>query len=236
MQTKTQRYYVNTSYFGPFDVNTLEKKGVVANINKLQSATLRLHVDSFIFGTVYRSCLEWVVEVEWDFRDRGQVIQRVASYVDGSCNDESWEEALGYEMLWINIPILILSGLYFILSVKAVVRSVQTFTSIKRRQRMLDESDRSYKSYRWKGAPVTWQTLSWGDKCKFFSVWFVLTMVSTACLFFVSFMNLVQVKSHSPTESGVQLLSGSGCALIWFSLLRYFEHNKGFYILVANIH
>ena len=218
LKTSTATYYVNSSYFGPFDVATSNYETVVANINKLQLAKLTLHLDSFLFGTVYRSCLEWVVEIRWDFRDRGQVTQNVDSYVTGSCNDESWEEALGYDLLWINIPIIGLSLLYFVLSVKAVVRSVQTFMSIKRRQRMLEVRG-LMKSNRWKGPPVEWNTLSCSDKCHFFSVWFILTMVSTACLFCVSVSNLINVKSHSPTEDGVKLLSGSGCALIWFSLL-----------------
>ena len=235
LETSTERYYVNTSYFGPFDVNTLKYNGVVANINKLQYATLTLHLDSFIFGTVYRSCLEWVVEIQWDFRDRGQVTQKVDSYVSGSCNDETIVDALGYDLLWINIPISVLSLLYFVLSVKAVVRSVQTFMSIKRRHRMLQERTDSFRSKRWKGPDIEWSALSCNDKCQFFSVWFVLTMLSTACLFIVAVSNMIQVKAHSPTEDSVKLLSGSGCALIWFSLLRYFEHNKGFYILVATL-
>ena len=105
--------------------------------------------------------------------------------------------------------------------------------------------------------------LSLSDKCQFFNVWFVLTILGTVCLFVVSWMNFINVKSHSPTEDGTlqrrsilcglllsnmlfllvvafsftgsKLLSGSGCALIWFSLLRYFEHNRGFYILVATL-
>jgi hypothetical protein len=196
---------------------------------------LTLHLDSFLFGTVYRSCLEWIVEVKWNFRDRGQVNQKISSYTVGSCNEETWEDAMVYELLWINIPIIFLSGLYFILSVKAVVNSVHTFMSIKRRARNMEMSSRNFSSRRWKGPPVTWQTLSLADKCKFFSVWFIITLVGCCCLFIVSLFNFMNVKSHSPTEDGSKLLSGSGCALIWFSLLGYFEHNRGFYILVATL-
>ena len=161
--------------------------------------------------------------------------QKVDSYVTGSCNQQTWQDAMSYELLWLNIPIIILSATYFILSVKAVVISVQTFVSIKKRQRSFEQSSRNLRSVRWKGPPVTWRSMSAADKCQFFSVWFVLTMISTACLFFVSFSNFINVKSHSPTEDVYKMLSGSGCALIWFSLLRYFEHNRGFYILVATL-
>lgn len=63
LATSTQRYLINTSYLGPFDVATLTPNQLIANINRLQTATLTLHLDSFLFGTVYRSCLEWIVEV-----------------------------------------------------------------------------------------------------------------------------------------------------------------------------
>jgi hypothetical protein len=228
LATTTQRYLVNGSYFGPFDVNTLGYNGAVENINRLQTATLTLHLDSFLFGAIYRSCLEWIVSITWDFRDRGQVVQRVDSYVAGSCNVQTWGDAWSYELLWLNIPIIILSFVYFILSVKAVHRSVQIFMTIKRRQRSMDkDGSRNFQSRRWKGPPVTWQTLSLSDKCQFFNVWFVLTILGTVCLFVVSWINFINVKSHSPTEDGTlqhnifcnQLLSNMFCCCgLWYAL------------------
>ena len=78
-----------------------------------------MRLDSFIFGTVYRSCLEWEVSVEWNFQDRGQVKQSVNSRVVGSCNVVSWNEALSYQLMWLNIPILLIASLYLLLTIKA---------------------------------------------------------------------------------------------------------------------
>jgi hypothetical protein len=251
MSVGSTTYTINASYSGPFDAATLGLATVVANINRLQHAVLTLRLDSFIFGTVYRSCLEWEVSVAWNFEDRGQVTQSVNSRVVGNCNVVSWNEALSYQLMWLNIPILLIASLYLLLTIKAVVRSIQTFMVIRRRQRLLESdrengtsgatalspgrSRRQLRSHRWHGEPVTWNTLSCEDKCKFFSVWFVMTMLGCMCLILLSLSNLINIKAHSPTDNGPKLLAGLGCALIWFSLLAYFEHNKGYYILVVTL-
>eukprot|EP00946_MAST-07B_sp_MAST-7B-sp1_P002931 g2931.t1 len=115
MSVGTTTYTINASDSGPFDVAVLGQDKVVANINRMKSATLTLQLDSFIFGTVYRSCLEWEVGVKWDFEDRGQVRQSVKSRVVGSCNNLSWKQALSYQLIWLNIPILLIAFLYFLL-------------------------------------------------------------------------------------------------------------------------
>ena len=245
MDLGSELYRVNDTFAGPFDVKTLGEDKVISNINRLHSAVLNLRLDSFIFGTVFRSCLEWEVKVEWDFKDRGQVKQSVSSRVVGSCNVISWNEALTYELIWLNIPVLIIAAIYFLLTIKAVIRSIQTFLTIRQRQRLLESqsydntspgrSARLLRSHRWHGDPVTWSDLSCQDKCNFFSVWFVLSISSCICLIVLSLSNMINIQSHSPTDNGPKLLAGLGCALIWFSLLSYFEHNKGYYILIVTL-
>ena len=242
LATATRQYYLNESYSGPFDVASLGKETVVANINKLNKATLTLRLDSFLFGTVYRSCLEWVVDVVWDFRDRGQIKQSVSSNVQGACTNIAWSEAILYEWLWLNIPVVIFAVCYCVLSFKAVVSQFRIFLAIRRRQRLIEkrnldsQSPRTQlKSHRWHGAPVTWGSLSCRDKFQFFTVYLVLNLVACICLISVGITNLTQLKSHSPTNYWPKLLAGPGCALMWFTLLQYFEQNSSYSILVVTL-
>ncbi len=242
LATAEQRYYLNNSYAGPFDEARLGKEAAVANINKLSKATLTLRLDSFLFGTVYRSCLEWVVYVVWDFRDRGQVKQSVTSVVEGACTDIQWGEALAHEWLWLNFPVVFCAVCYCALSLKAVISQFRIYLAIRRRQRLIEkrhlaaQSPHSQrKSRRWHGAPVTWGSLSCRDKFQFFTVYLVLNLIACVCLTSVGINNLVRLKSHSPTNYWPKLFTGAGCALVWFSLLQYFEQNSSYSILIVTL-
>lgn len=150
----TQQYYVNASWMGPIS-QALQKEGLTFEqavarssagdaipalqsfFQSLYSMQLTLPLFAFGFGSLFRTCVKWVVQVQYSFSDRGQLHISMVTNVESSCNRyPSTAARLADRLQWLNIVILAFAAIHLFLLIRAVYRTYRIaveFSSLRRR-------------------------------------------------------------------------------------------------------
>ena len=153
-QLQTRRFNVNATWMGPISealrAEGLTLDGAIARseageaipqlqsfFRSLYSMRLTLPLYAFGFGSLFRTCVKWVVQVNYSFSDRGQLHISMVTNVDSSCNKYTSTAArLADRLQWLNIVILVFAILHLFLLLRAVYRTYRIaveFSSMQRR-------------------------------------------------------------------------------------------------------
>ena len=138
--TVSHTYAVNSTWLGPLSTalaannitlqealdgdDALPMPALHTFFRGLHGMTLTLPLQSFGFGTLYRTCVDWEVVVQYKFSDRGQLQLLMVNNVVGTCNEyPSAVQRLGDRLLWLNVVILVLATAHLLLLLRAVYRT-----------------------------------------------------------------------------------------------------------------
>ncbi len=150
----TRHYSVNASWMGPLS-QALEEEGLTLEealarseagealpavqsfFQSLYSMQVTLPLFAFGFGSLFRTCVKWVIEVQYSFSDRGQLEISMVTNVHSTCNRyPSTAARLADRLQWLNIVILVFACIHLLLLLRAVYRTYRIaveFSSLQRR-------------------------------------------------------------------------------------------------------
>ena len=74
---------------------------------------------------------------------------------------------------------------------------------------------------------ITWSSLKWSDKSKFFRWWMISAGVALICVIITCVINLVNVAGHNRSGASDDALdlyiNAIGCFLLWANLVHYVQ-------------
>jgi len=167
-------------------------------------------------GTILQ--YEWKLNVVFDFSGRGGAIDL---YIVTS------RLLLGTSIIftqvlrfWVNIIIIMVAITSLILSFRAIAQSFQYY------QLKFTENT---------NLVISWNKLPLAEKLKFFNFWFIVSIFGNICNIIASILSMIEISAIDLGDSSVEIFSGLGCMLSWVNLVRYFEYNKKYYILIMSL-
>ena len=235
---------VTSGDMGPFDTRHRGAHGggsvesVDRVITNMYKAAFQFRLKGFNIVGSYMICVVWTTTLTFDFSSRGMIKLYINADPTAMCKDVTWSQSLYTS--WIDIPILCLSVGYILLAVKKLRQQISLYLYLKRRALLRENrrtahggADQLHRSHRWLGAPVTWNSLRWSDRCGFFDLWFIFTIVACVCSAITS---VIGIFDYQTKEGRIHRLLGSlGCSLLWVNLVRYLQYNRNYYMVILTM-
>jgi len=80
---------------------------------------------------------------------------------------------------------------------------------------------------------LTWSEMPWKIKLRFFNFWFVNNIIGSTCIIVACFFLILMNLGPQPTFIYIiKFLLGLGCMLSWINMMRYFEFERKYTVLI----
>eukprot|EP00041_Stephanoeca_diplocostata_P027308 m.750024 g.750024 ORF g.750024 m.750024 type:complete len:560 (-) comp23156_c0_seq10:339-2018(-) len=216
----------NDSQIGPFSEKSDQRLRTLTNAVKSISIDYRFRnrlYQSHQFGGVFASVdFLWSCEGLYDFSDDSVTLYRlrIASTVAPGSRVYVLEALDAVTIFFCTASIL--------LAFRALNKSNKVYQYAKRRLEPVDSD-----------ASISWSKLTITDKLAFFNLWHVWTVIGDVSLIIASSAALANASAHklqAHREITLEQLTRSlGVFFSIFSLIKYFEYNIEFYMLIVAV-
>jgi hypothetical protein len=82
---------------------------------------------------------------------------------------------------------------------------------------------------------LTWESLSFKDKMKFFNVWFFIASIGNICNIVGPILSIHDQFELDGSSSARLYFTGLGCMMAWVNVVQYFEGSSSYYVLVTTL-
>eukprot|EP01029_Cantina_marsupialis_P031246 TRINITY_DN8907_c0_g1_i1.p1 TRINITY_DN8907_c0_g1~~TRINITY_DN8907_c0_g1_i1.p1 ORF type:complete len:669 (-),score=188.98 TRINITY_DN8907_c0_g1_i1:111-2117(-) len=228
---ETKYYSLNEQDLGPLQDKTKEE--LRRFFEAIVYLKMEMKMKNYAITSFSSSCLVWDVNVYYHFENRGVMRLDLEQFVSGTCDEKGFEfGAILERFMWLNALVFIFAIWNIILMVRWLMRSIKLFSQVIQWQQ---QSTKDPNARVLVDNPNMWKKLTNKDKLHFFNIWFFITNIANICLIIVSVMNIINFRNRIPTETLSNFLLGTGCACLYFSLVRFLESRKAFYVLVLTL-
>ncbi|KAG9394861.1 Polycystin cation channel [Carpediemonas membranifera] len=127
--------------------------------------------------------------------------------------------------------LIILAVASEVLAVRAIIASIQLFNLLRKRLSLSNMTERQKR--RLQG--LTWEDLPLRQKLRIFNLWFILSMTGNIANIAACLLDICSILHFDVPELAVRLMMGLGALFAFCNVLRYFEFDKNYYMLVMTL-
>ncbi|TMW68226.1 hypothetical protein Poli38472_007898 [Pythium oligandrum] len=240
--THVRHYQVfqNSTHIGPFHAKMSSRKRRHL-LQSLQSVRFTFHLRDRQYGSYYQECFDWSIHVRLQVVERTQIRAIVDDCEIASCASRlSFWQALKQRFVWLHIVVAVVAGLYLVLSVRALLRSIRL---IKRAEGVVLEGQRvsrpgqpaSSTQSTTQSTTASTSSIPLSLRLKLFNGLQVVVFMALLMLLVSSIWSLFFLKAHVPISFWHRLLQATALLLLWSSLVGYLEHNRQIYSIVLTL-
>ncbi|KAG9390253.1 Polycystin cation channel [Carpediemonas membranifera] len=152
---------------------------------------------------------------------------------EGKIDNDSWVYGLSHFPLrfMLDVSLVVTAVFSQFLAIRAIIASIQLFNLLRKRLSMSNMTERQKR--RLQG--LTWEDLPLRQKLRIFNLWFILSMTGNAFNVVAGLLDIASILHFAVPELLIRLAIGMGALLAFCNMLRYFEFDKNYYMLVMTL-
>eukprot|EP00897_Mesotaenium_endlicherianum_P008505 jgi/Mesen1/7683/ME000403S06863 len=230
LDERQEVYNLQDTPYGPFHIgNFSQLRAAVENMSAAE-VQVRLHnVESDARAGATPICWLWTVLCRFDTTSRSHIRFDFRLYwkqsrdkycVAAGAQGHEWSRPRS-ALFWLAVAIVALAIVSLALTARSIVRSVRLYRMAR------DHYSADNMHARSDQLPLFWESLSLGDKLRFFNLWVVATLVCNVAAILSGLLYITPLSSAGYDQHWwVHLLMGIAGAAAWAQNTQYFEFDK----------